>query len=46
MPSTGADASSRIRVVFTVSDRPVPVEARVPDRTVRFDELMKALKES
>ena len=39
MPSTGANASSNIRVVFTVNGRPVPVEARVPDRAVRFDEL-------
>jgi Fe-S-cluster containining protein len=44
MPSTAADASSRIRVVFTVNGRPVPVEARVPDRAVRFDELLPALR--
>jgi Fe-S-cluster containining protein len=44
MPSTGADASSNIRVVFTVNGRPVPVEARVPDRAVRFDELLPALR--
>jgi Fe-S-cluster containining protein len=44
MPSTGANASSNIRVVFTVNGRPVPVEARVPDRAVRFDELLPALR--
>jgi Fe-S-cluster containining protein len=41
----GADASSNIRVVFTVNGRPVPVEARVPDRAVRFDELLPALRQ-
>jgi Fe-S-cluster containining protein len=45
MPPTGADASSNIRVVFTVNGRPVPVEARVPDRAVRFDELLPALRQ-
>jgi Fe-S-cluster containining protein len=44
MPSTGANASSNIRVVFTVNGRPVPVEARVPNRAVRFDELLPALR--
>src|SRR3954454_10640366 len=44
MPPTGADASSNIRVVFTVNGRPVPVEARVPDRPARFDELLPALR--
>jgi Fe-S-cluster containining protein len=44
MSSTGAHASSNIRVVFTVNGRPVPVEARVPGRAVRFDELLPALR--
>jgi Fe-S-cluster containining protein len=39
----GADASPTVRVVFMVNGRPVPVEARVPDRAVRFDELLPAL---
>jgi Fe-S-cluster containining protein len=40
-----ARPSSAIRVVFTVNGRPVPVEARVPDRAVRFDELLPALRQ-
>jgi len=46
MPSTGADASSSssVRVTFTVNGRPVTVEARVPDRPARFDELLPALR--
>ena len=43
----GADTSSSpstIRVVFTVNGKPVPVEARVPGRAVRFDELLPALR--
>lgn len=34
-----------IRVVFTVNGRPMPVEARVPDRPARFDELLPALRQ-
>ena len=35
---------SRVRVVFTVNGRPVEVEARVPDRPARLDELLPALR--
>src|SRR6266700_3692808 len=45
MSSSGANTSSNIRVVFTVNGRPVPVEARVPDRAVRPDELLPALRQ-
>src|SRR5262245_5224970 len=38
------EQSPNVRVVFAVNGKPVRVEARVPDRLVRFDELLPALR--